>query len=57
MVEEAIAELVVEGIKPTALNVARKIGCSKKQFYTRKDLRRFFIDDEDDDRDDEEDIQ
>ncbi len=43
MVEEAIEELNAQGIKPSALNVSRVIGCSKKQLYKRQDLRGYFI--------------
>jgi hypothetical protein len=43
MVEEAIEELNAQGVKPSALNVSRFIGCSKKQLYVREDLREYFI--------------
>ncbi len=43
MVEDAIEELSAQGVKPSALNVSRFIGCSKKQLYKRKDLRVYFI--------------
>jgi hypothetical protein len=46
MVEEAIAKLQKQGIqRPGALAVSQEIGCSKKQLYTRKDLRKFIVDD------------
>ena len=43
MVEEAIERLNAQGIKPSALNISREIGCSRKQLYTRDDLRGYFI--------------
>jgi hypothetical protein len=43
MVEAAIEELIAQGLEPSALNVSRLIGCSKKQLYRRKDLRKYFI--------------
>ena len=43
MVEEAIEKLNAQGVKPSALNVSRVIGCSKKQLYVREDLRGYFI--------------
>jgi len=44
MVEKAITKLKDLGIeKPSAAEIAKEIGCSKKQLYKRDDLRGFFV--------------
>jgi hypothetical protein len=45
-VEWAIGVCEAEGIKSTAQNVSRLLNCSKKQLYTRKDLRQYFVKDD-----------
>ncbi len=39
MVIDAKSSLISQGKKPSALNIVKEIGCSKKQLYHRKDLR------------------
>ena len=46
MVEEIIAQLKAEGVKPTPTAVARRGGFSRKVLYERDDLRRLFEDEE-----------